>query len=138
MIFLESDSDDEIEIVSVFAMEEEWLKRERALTLRCGSILGRKVIKRDFCKAKKDCFVIILQNLQFFLLIYSEGGFKWVVHPFFFFSSSICTRSAWSIFHPKKKCCRNAWFVFPSEDNCSTKDARLWSSSWFYWRVCEN
>ena len=48
IVLLEFDSDDEIEILSIFAMEEEQLKRERASTSRRGSILGRKVIKRDY------------------------------------------------------------------------------------------
>ena len=47
MALLESDSDDEIEIFSIFAMEEERLKRERASISRRGSIVGRKVIKRE-------------------------------------------------------------------------------------------
>ena len=48
MVLLEFDSDDEIEILSIFAMEEEQLKREQASTSRRGSILSRKVIKRDY------------------------------------------------------------------------------------------
>ena len=48
MVLLESNSDDEIEILSIFAMNEERLKKERASTSRRGSILGRKVIKRDY------------------------------------------------------------------------------------------
>ena len=52
MIFLESDSDDEIEILSIFAMEEERLKRKQASTSCRGSILGRKVIKRDYLQGQ--------------------------------------------------------------------------------------
>jgi hypothetical protein len=48
MVLLKFDFDDEIEILSIFAMEEEQLKIERASTSRHGSILGRKVIKRDY------------------------------------------------------------------------------------------
>ena len=48
MALLESDFDDEIEILSIFAIEEERLKRERASTSRYGSILGHKVIKRHY------------------------------------------------------------------------------------------
>jgi hypothetical protein len=48
MVLLESNSDDEIEILSIFVMEEERLKRERASTSHRGSILGRKVIKHDY------------------------------------------------------------------------------------------
>ena len=48
MVLLESDFDDEIEILSIFAMEEEQLKKERSSTSHRGSILGRKVIKRDY------------------------------------------------------------------------------------------
>jgi hypothetical protein len=53
---LESDSDDEIEILSIIAMEEERLKRERASTSRRGSIVGRKVIKRDYLQGKERLF----------------------------------------------------------------------------------
>jgi hypothetical protein len=53
---LESDSDDEIEILSIFAMEEERLKRKRASTLRYGSILGHKVIKRHYLQSQKRFF----------------------------------------------------------------------------------
>jgi hypothetical protein len=74
MALLESDSDDDVEILSILAMEDERLKKERASTSHRGSIVGRKVIKRN-CKAKKDFFMIILQIVRFFLLIYSEGGF---------------------------------------------------------------
>ena len=56
MALLESDSDDEIEILSIFAMEEERLKRERASTSRRGSIVGRKVIKRDYLQGKERLF----------------------------------------------------------------------------------
>uniref|UniRef100_A0A2N9FEH0 DDE Tnp4 domain-containing protein n=1 Tax=Fagus sylvatica TaxID=28930 RepID=A0A2N9FEH0_FAGSY len=56
MVLLESDSDDEIEILSIFAMEEERLKRERASTSRRGSILGRKVIKRDYLQGQERLF----------------------------------------------------------------------------------
>jgi hypothetical protein len=52
MALLESDSDDEIEILSIFAMEEERLKIERASTSRRGSIVGRKVIKRDYLQGE--------------------------------------------------------------------------------------
>ena len=48
MVHLESDSDDEIEILALFANEEERFKRERASTLHRGSVLGRKVIKHDY------------------------------------------------------------------------------------------
>ena len=48
-----SDSDDEIEILSIFAAEEERLKRERASTSRRGSILGHKVIKRDYLQGQE-------------------------------------------------------------------------------------
>uniref|UniRef100_A0A2N9GTA0 DDE Tnp4 domain-containing protein n=1 Tax=Fagus sylvatica TaxID=28930 RepID=A0A2N9GTA0_FAGSY len=56
MALLESDSDDEIEILSIFAMEEERLKRERASTSRRGSIVGRKVIKRDYLQGEARLF----------------------------------------------------------------------------------
>jgi hypothetical protein len=53
---LESNFDDEIEILSIFAMEEERLKRERASTSRRGLILGRKVIKRDYLQGEERLF----------------------------------------------------------------------------------
>ena len=56
MALLESDSDDEIEILSIFEMEEERLKRERASTSRRGSIVGRKVIKRDYLQGEERLF----------------------------------------------------------------------------------
>ena len=56
MALLESDSDDEIEILSIFAMEEERLKREQASTSRRGSILGHKVIKRDYLQSQERLF----------------------------------------------------------------------------------
>uniref|UniRef100_A0A2N9ENL5 DDE Tnp4 domain-containing protein n=1 Tax=Fagus sylvatica TaxID=28930 RepID=A0A2N9ENL5_FAGSY len=56
MALLESDSDDEIEILSIFAMEEERLKREQASTSRRGSIVGRKVIKRDYLQGEERLF----------------------------------------------------------------------------------
>ena len=56
MVLLESDSDDEIEILSIFAMEEERLKRKQASTSCRGSILGRKVIKRDYLQGQEKLF----------------------------------------------------------------------------------
>ena len=56
MVLLESDSDDEIEILSIFAMEEERLKRKQASTSCRGSILGRKVIKRDYLQGEERLF----------------------------------------------------------------------------------
>ena len=52
MVLLESDSDDEMEILSIFAMKEERLKSERASSSRRGSIVGRKVIKRDYLQGE--------------------------------------------------------------------------------------
>ena len=79
MALLEFDSDDEIEILSIFAMEEERLKREQALTSRRGSIVGRKIIKRDYLQGEERLF------RDYF-----------VDSPVFppHFSPSICTRSA--------------------------------------------
>jgi hypothetical protein len=48
MVLLEFDSDDEIEILAPFAIEEDRLKREPASTSHCGLVLGSKVIKRDY------------------------------------------------------------------------------------------
>jgi hypothetical protein len=76
MALLESDSDDEIEILSIFAMEEERLKRERASTSRRGSILGCKVIKRDYLQGEERFFRDYFAKYLVFLLIYSEGGFR--------------------------------------------------------------
>ena len=56
MALFNSDSDDEIEILSIFAMEEERLKKERASTSRRGSIPGRKVIKRDYLQGQERLF----------------------------------------------------------------------------------
>uniref|UniRef100_A0A2N9HUA6 DDE Tnp4 domain-containing protein n=1 Tax=Fagus sylvatica TaxID=28930 RepID=A0A2N9HUA6_FAGSY len=56
MVLLESDSDDEMEILSIFAMEEERLKSERASSSRRGSIVGRKVIKRDYLQGEERLF----------------------------------------------------------------------------------
>uniref|UniRef100_A0A2N9FXF3 DDE Tnp4 domain-containing protein n=1 Tax=Fagus sylvatica TaxID=28930 RepID=A0A2N9FXF3_FAGSY len=56
MVLLESDSDDEMEILSIFAMEEERLKKEQASTSRRGSIVGRKVIKRDYLQGEERLF----------------------------------------------------------------------------------
>ena len=57
MALLQSDSDDEIEILSIFAMEKERLKRKRASTSHRGSIQGRKVIKRDYLQGPKRLFL---------------------------------------------------------------------------------
>uniref|UniRef100_A0A2N9IUF7 Nuclease HARBI1 n=1 Tax=Fagus sylvatica TaxID=28930 RepID=A0A2N9IUF7_FAGSY len=56
MALLESDSDDDIEILSILAMEDERLKRERASTLHRGSIVGRKVIKRNYLQGEERLF----------------------------------------------------------------------------------
>ena len=56
MALLDSDSDDEIEILLIFAIEEEQLKRERASTSRRGSIVGCKVIKRDYLQGEERLF----------------------------------------------------------------------------------
>jgi hypothetical protein len=56
MVLLESDSDDEMEILSIFAMEEERLKSEWASSSRRGSIVGRKVIKRDYLQGEERLF----------------------------------------------------------------------------------
>ena len=56
MALLKSDSDGEIEIFLIFAMEEEQLKRERASTSHRGSIIGRKVIKRDYLQGRERLF----------------------------------------------------------------------------------
>jgi hypothetical protein len=41
MALLESDTDDDVEILSILAMEDERLKKERASTSHRGSIVGR-------------------------------------------------------------------------------------------------
>jgi hypothetical protein len=56
MIHLESDSDDEIEILALFTNEEERFKRERVSTSRRGSVLDHKVIKRDYLRGQKRFF----------------------------------------------------------------------------------
>jgi hypothetical protein len=56
MTLFNSDSDDEIEILSIFAMEEERLKKERASTSRRGSIPDHKVIKRDYLQGQERLF----------------------------------------------------------------------------------
>ena len=55
MVLLESN--DEIEILSIFAMKEERLKREQASTSRHGSILSRKVIKCDYLQGQERFFL---------------------------------------------------------------------------------
>ena len=47
-VLLEFDSDDEIEILAPFVIEEDRLKREPTSTSHCGLVLGSKVIKRDY------------------------------------------------------------------------------------------
>jgi hypothetical protein len=76
MVLLESNSDDEIEILSIFTIKEERLKKVRALTSRCGSILGRKVIKCDYLQGQERFFSDYFAESLVFLLIYSEGGFR--------------------------------------------------------------
>ena len=57
MALFNSDSDDEIEILSIFAKEEERLKKERASTSsRRGSIPGHKVINRDYLQGHERLF----------------------------------------------------------------------------------
>ena len=56
MVLLESDFDDEIEILALFAMEENRLKRERASTSRRGLVVGSKVIKRDYLQGQEMIF----------------------------------------------------------------------------------
>jgi hypothetical protein len=56
MVLLESDSDDDIEILSILAMEDKRLKRERASTSHRGSIVGRKVIKRNYLQGEERLF----------------------------------------------------------------------------------
>uniref|UniRef100_A0A2N9F6S0 DDE Tnp4 domain-containing protein n=1 Tax=Fagus sylvatica TaxID=28930 RepID=A0A2N9F6S0_FAGSY len=56
MTLLDSDSDDEIEILSILAMEEERLKRERASTSRRGSILGHNVINHNHLQGQERLF----------------------------------------------------------------------------------
>jgi hypothetical protein len=92
MVLLESDSDDEIEILSIFAMEEERLKRERASTSHCGSILGRKVIKRDYLQGQERLFCDYFAESPVFPPYLFRRRFR-MSRPLFF-SSSICTRSA--------------------------------------------
>ena len=56
MVLLESDFDDEIEILALFAMEEDRLKRELTSTSRRGSVVGRKVIKHDYLQGQEMFF----------------------------------------------------------------------------------
>jgi hypothetical protein len=92
MALLESDSDDEIEIFSIFAMEEERLKRERASTSHHGSIVGCKVIKRDYLQGEERLFRDYFAKYSVFPPHLFRRRFR-MSRPFFF-SSSICTRSA--------------------------------------------
>ena len=87
MVLLESDSNDEIEILSIFAMEEERLKREQASTSRRGSILGHKVIKRDYLQSQERLFRDYFVECPVFISneVSDESSTL--------FSSSICTRS---------------------------------------------
>jgi hypothetical protein len=56
MALLESDIDDDVEILSILAMEDERLKKERASTSHRGSIVGRKVIKRNYLQGEERLF----------------------------------------------------------------------------------
>jgi hypothetical protein len=56
MALLESDTDDDVEILSILAMEDERLKKERASTSHRGSIVGRKVIKRNYLQGEERLF----------------------------------------------------------------------------------
>uniref|UniRef100_A0A2N9HTV6 Uncharacterized protein n=1 Tax=Fagus sylvatica TaxID=28930 RepID=A0A2N9HTV6_FAGSY len=47
MALLESDTDDDVEILSILAMEDERLKKERASTSHRGSIVGRKEVSDE-------------------------------------------------------------------------------------------
>jgi hypothetical protein len=83
MALLESDSDDEIEILSIFAMEEERLKRERASTSCRGSIIGRKVIKRDYLQGEERLFRDYFAKYSVFLPHLFRRRF-WMNRPLFF------------------------------------------------------
>ena len=91
MALLKSDSDDEIEIFSIFAMEEERLKRERASTSRHGSIVGCKVIKRDYLQGEERLFHDYFAKYLVFPHLFQR---RFRMSRPLFFSSSICTRSA--------------------------------------------
>jgi hypothetical protein len=56
MALLESDSDDDVEILSILAMEDERLKKERASTSHRALIVGRKVIKRNYLQGEEKLF----------------------------------------------------------------------------------
>ncbi|KAK9994233.1 hypothetical protein SO802_023936 [Lithocarpus litseifolius] len=47
MLLNDSNSDDDLEIIVLLALEEERLERERVLKSHCGSIPGRRFIQRD-------------------------------------------------------------------------------------------
>ena len=91
MVLLESNSDDEIEIFSIFAMEEERLKKERASTSRHGSIVGCEAIKCDYLQGEERLFRDYFAKYPVFPHLFRRR-FR-MSHPLFF-SSSICTRSA--------------------------------------------
>ncbi|KAL7221744.1 hypothetical protein ACSBR1_023649 [Camellia fascicularis] len=73
MITNDSDSDDELEISMVVAMEEERLKRQSSS--HRSYIQGYKFIRRDSSQGRGRFFSTILPNHQYILPIYFGGDF---------------------------------------------------------------
>jgi hypothetical protein len=56
-IFDSSSSDDELDIVLVFSVEEERLRDERSSTSRLGSVQRRRFIQRNFLEGHQRLFL---------------------------------------------------------------------------------
>jgi hypothetical protein len=108
MTLLETDSDDEIEILSIFAMEEERLKRERASTSRHGSILGHQVIKRDYLQSQERLFRDYFAPDSVFPPRLFRRRFR-MNRPLFFHLQSATTRK--KVNCNEIFCCNNFHFV---------------------------
>ena len=76
MLLNDFDSDDDFEIIALLALEEERLERERASTSHRGLFQAVGSANVIISKATKDFFKTILQNHQYILLTYFEGGFE--------------------------------------------------------------
>ncbi|GLT73393.1 hypothetical protein SLA2020_452550 [Shorea laevis] len=75
-LLYDSYSDDELEIISTFAMAKERLDSERGSIQSRGSRQRRKTIYRNSLQGQEILFVIISLHRQYFLPINFRGGFK--------------------------------------------------------------
>jgi hypothetical protein len=88
MALLESDSDDDVEILSILAMEDERLKKERASTSHRGSIVGRKVIKRNYLQGEERLFHNYFADSSVFPSYIFRRRFRMSRPPFFLLQSA--------------------------------------------------